>query len=69
MMDKEELDKRFYEGRRLETTSLGIPHKPTTTICDKLDLVKLLRGTWNSRAEGWNLIALPAVDASPILTI
>ena len=60
MMDKEELDKRFYEGRRLETTSLGIPHKPTTTICDKLDLVKLLRGTWNSRAEGWNLIALPA---------
>ena len=60
MNEKDELDKRFYEGRRIETTSLGIPHESAQTIVGKLDLVKLLRGTWISRAEGWNLIALPA---------
>jgi hypothetical protein len=60
MMKKADLDKRFSEGRRIESTTIGIPHPPSKSGDDELDLLTLLRGTWISRAEGWNLIALPA---------
>jgi hypothetical protein len=59
MLEKNELYKRFCEPRKIESTVLGIPHQPANTMNDELDLIKLLRGTWISRAEGWNLIALP----------
>ena len=61
MMKKDDLDKRFLEGRKIESTTLGVtPSQLAETGDDELDLVTLLRGTWISRAEGWNLIALPA---------
>jgi hypothetical protein len=61
MMKKADLDERFSEGRKIESASLGVmPCQPARTGDDELDLITLLRGTWISRAEGWNLIALPA---------
>ena len=61
MMNKADLDKKFYEGRSIEISDLvGTLAKPKDKGDDQLDIIKLLRGTWVSQAEGWNLIALPA---------
>ena len=60
-MNKADLDKKFYEGRSIEISDLvGTLAKPKDKGDDQLDIIKLLRGTWVSQAEGWNLIALPA---------
>lgn len=49
-----------YKGRWVETITLGMPCKAEETPSEDFNLINLLRGTWVSRAEGWNLIALPA---------
>lgn len=61
MMKKEDLARRFSEGRTIEMTDLAVKlSKPKKTGDEQLDIINLLRGTWVSQAEGWNLIALPA---------
>lgn len=61
MIKKDDFDKRLYEGRSIERSdAVDIPSKPKASGDDEFDLVKLLRGTWVSQAQGWNLIALPA---------
>ena len=60
-MSNDYVEKRFLEGRKIEIDGQGINlSKPQKTGDDKLDIIKLLRGTWVSQSSGWNLIALPA---------
>lgn len=60
-MKKDDLDKRFYEGRKIERADLGVLSPNSDYTGDgKFSLIKLLSGTWSSQAQGWNLIALPS---------
>jgi len=60
-MKKNDLEKRFKEGRMLERIGSGVlPSKLGVTGDEEFSLIELLSGTWTSRERGWNLIALPA---------
>jgi hypothetical protein len=60
-MKKNDLKKRFAEGRMLERADLGVqPSVLGSTGDEEFSLIELLRGTWTSPAQGWNLIALPS---------
>ena len=59
-MKKDELEERFSEGRRLGRRDLGVQTSTLGSTGDEeVSLIELLRGTWVSQAQGWNLIALP----------
>lgn len=63
-MKKDDLKKRFEEGRTIELDNLaGTLGKPKSSGDEELDIINLLRGTWVSEAQGWNLIALPAAPS------
>ncbi len=59
MLKKADLEKRFAEGRMLERAFFGVLSRLGSTGDDEVSLIELLRGTWTSQAQGWNLIALP----------
>lgn len=59
-MEINELEKRIAEGRKIERVDGVKPSELGETGDEKLDLINLLRGTWTSEAQGWNLIALPS---------
>ena len=64
-MKKINLEKRFAEGRKLERVGVGVlPSRLGSTGDGEFSLIELLRGTWTSQAQGWNLIALPFKDPS-----
>ena len=64
-MKKVNLEKRFAEGRKLERVGVGVlPSRLGSTGDGEFSLIELLRGTWTSQAQGWNLIALPFKDPS-----
>lgn len=61
VMKKIDLDKRFAEGREIERVERGVlPSGIGSTGDDEFSLIELLKGTWISREQGWNLIALPS---------
>ncbi|EXI80166.1 MAG: hypothetical protein AW10_01943 [Candidatus Accumulibacter appositus] len=63
-MKKADLEKRFSEGRMIEKAdSATQPSRLGSTGDGKFSLIELLRGTWTSEAQGWNLIALPFSSA------
>jgi hypothetical protein len=60
MMKKADLEKRFSEGRMIERADTATqPSRLGSTGDGQFSLIELLRGTWTSEAQGWNLIALP----------
>lgn len=58
-MNKKNLEKRFAEGRQLESKQIKQPSVVKDTGDEKFDLIELLKGTWSTSDKGWNLIALP----------
>ena len=49
-----------YDDRKIERLDLGgIPSRPLVLKDGTVSIVELLKGTWTSEAQGWNLIALP----------
>ena len=49
-----------YDDREIERLDLGgMPCRPRILSDGTVSIIELLRGTWISEAQGWNLIALP----------
>ena len=49
-----------YDERKTERFDLGgMPARPRILNNGTVSIVELLKGTWTSEAQGWNLIALP----------
>ena len=62
-MKPEHLKRRFIEGRKLVNIKPEIePSLLGETGDETLSIIELLKGTWSSPAQGWNLIALPFKD-------
>jgi len=56
-MKNDDEDKKSYQGRSIDVSEV------VGSLSKDIDaglIIQLLRGTWVSRSEGWNLIALPA---------
>ena len=50
-----------YGARKIVRVDLGgTPSRPDTLSDGTVSIVELLKGTWTSEAQGWNLIALPS---------
>lgn len=62
-MKQADLKKRFAEGRVIDRSNGVQPSRLGCTGDEDFDLIGLLRGTWTSEAQGWNLIALPFPSA------
>lgn len=64
-MKQDTFAKRLSEGRKIESTIAAIQPSSLGETGDELfSVVDLLKGTWTSKTQGWNLIALPFRDPS-----
>lgn len=50
-----------YDVRKTQRLDLGgVPTRPSVLKNGTVSIIEILKGTWTSEAQGWNLIALPA---------
>lgn len=62
-MKLDKLKKRISEGRKIEQFNSGMQSSTLGDTGDELfSIIDLLKGTWTSSEQGWNLIALPFRD-------